>query len=69
MFYQQEKFTNKHNACTQEKMVRLHLETITITDQKCLTSLPVTWFQLDGMIWISKTINFATAANYLENNG
>ena len=38
-------------------MVRLHLETITITDQKHLTSLPVTWFQLDGMIWISKTIN------------
>ena len=49
-----------------EKEYRLDLETINITDLKCLTLLPVTWLQLDGMIWISKTIDFATLADCMK---
>ena len=30
------------------------------------TLLPVTWLQLDGMIWISKTTDFATAADHMQ---
>ena len=37
-----------------------------ITDLKCLTLLPLTWFQLDGMIWISKTIDFASSADRMK---
>ena len=33
------------------------------------TLLPVTWLQLDGMILISKTTDFATAADHMQNDG
>ena len=60
LYEQQEKFTNKK---------QLDSETINISliFKKCLsTLLPATWFQLNGMISISKTIDFASPADRMQ---
>ena len=44
----------------------IDLESINITNQKLLTLFDVTSFQLNGMICISKTVDFSTAADHTE---
>ena len=51
---------------TNEKGYRLDSETINIIDLKRLIFLLVTWFQFDGIIWICKTIDFATVADHVD---
>ena len=59
---------NKKSSQIEKKGIvfRLDIETINITDYKRLALLLVIRLQLDRMIWINKTIDFATATDHVK---
>ena len=59
---------NKKSSQIEKKGIvfRLDIETINITDYKRLALLLVIRLQLDRMIWMNKTIDFATATDHVK---